>query len=216
MSTFTIVTEETPAPEVTQATEQIFIQGLPVLFKEKDSEPIEATYNYGYEYGNSHNIILPNDQQRVVNTRELTQVRPLTDAEMVVYLTEQLYEASKSAESYKKMYHSAADDLDTIATALSEEAESRGWCSEYNEFCNQVNATLKGGGYLQPFEQEYEVEVEIEATIRVPRTIYVMASSYDDAVSMVTDDPETYLDPSDTALEVVKADGWDEIEVNVN
>lgn len=216
MTTFTIITEETPAPEVTQATERIFIKGLPVLFEEQDAEPLQATYNYEYGYGNSHNIILFDGKERVARTSELTPARPLTDAEMVVYLTEQLYEASKSAESYKKMYHSASDDLDTIATALSEEAESRGWCGEYNDFCQQVNATLKGGGYLQPLEREFEVEVEIEATIRVPRTIYVMASSYDDAVSMVADDPEAYLDPSDTALEVAKADGWDDIEVNVN
>lgn len=217
MNTFTIITEEAPAPEVTQAKENVFIKGLPVMYKKLDLEPVEATYDYAFgSMAYSHVIVLSDGKSATVRTDEITPLRPLTDAEMVAYLTDELYEASLSADSYKKMYHSAVEDIDAISTALSEEAENRGWCSEYNDFCHQVNATLKGGGYLQPLEEEYEVEVEVEATVRVSRTVYVMAASQEDAVSMVSDDPECYLDPSEEANEAARSCGWDDIEVNVN
>jgi hypothetical protein len=218
MTTFTIITEESPNEEVvTQAEEKLFIAGLPIVYKMGAyQEPELATYNYQYNYGDRHNITLADGKETLARADEITPSRSLTDAEMILYLTEQLYEASLSADSYKKMYHNAVEDIDAISTALSEEAENRGWCSEYNDFCHQVNATLKGGGYLQPLEQEYEVEVEVEATIRVSRTVYVMAASQEDAVSMVSDDPECYLDPSEEASEAARSFGWDDIEVTVN
>lgn len=217
MTTFTIITEETPAPEVTQAVEKIFTKDMPVMYKTLDMEPVEATYGYAYgSMGYRHVLMLSDGKSVVATIDEITPMRSLTDAEMIAYLTDELYEASLSADSYKKMYHNAVEDIDAISSALSEEAENRGWCSEYNDFCQQVNATLKGGGYLQPLEQEYEVEIEIEATVKASRTVYVMASSYDDAVSMVADDPECYIDPSEEASEAARSCGWDDIEVNVN
>lgn len=193
MTTFTIVTEE---PEVTQATDKIFIHGLPVMYKMLDLEPVEAIYDYAYSgLRNSHLIRLVADGKEVVaRTDELTPSRSLTDAEMILYLTEQLYEASNSADSYQQAYRSSDDDIDRIANALSEEAESRGWCEEYSEFCDQVNAVLVTGTRLQPVEREFEIDVEIEATITVTRTVTVTARSQEDAETFVQEDPESFLD----------------------
>ena len=193
MTTFTIVTEE---PEVTQATDKIFIHGLPVMYKMLDLEPVEAIYDYAYSGPrNSHLIRLVSDGKEVVaRTDELTPSRSLTDAEMITYLTEQLYEASTSADSYKKMYCKADDDIQSIATALREEAENRGWCQEYSDFCDQVNSTLNTGIRLESLEQEFEVDIEIEATITAVRTVTVTARSLDDAQTFVQEDPESFLD----------------------
>lgn len=193
MTTFTIITEE---PQATQATEKIFIHGLPVMYKMLDLEPVEAIYDYPYRGLNDNHLIklVADGKEVVARTDELTPSRSLTDAEMIAYLTEQLYEASNSADSYKQMCRNSDDDFDRIATALCEEAESRGWCEEYSEFCDQVNSTLVTGVRLQPIEREFEIDIEIEATITVVRTVTVTARSQEDATTFVQDDPEAYFD----------------------
>lgn len=190
MNALAVVPEET----TTQTEEKIFIQGLPVMYK-RYGDPQEATYDYAYVSRPDRHVVTLSDGSLVdAYTSELTPVRPLTDAEMVVYLTEQLYEASQSADTYKKAYHSSDEDIERIAAALSEEAESRGWCEEYSEFCDQVNSVLVTGVRLQPLEREFEIDVEIEATISVVRTVTVTARSQEDAESYVNDDPEAYFD----------------------
>lgn len=214
MTTITIITEE---PQVTQATEKIFIRDLPVMYKMLDLEPVEAIYNHQYLGSiDRHYITIVSDGKEVIaRADELTPSRSLTDAEMIVYLTEQLYEASTSAESYKSAYQSSDDDIATIAYALREEAESRGWCQEYNEFCHQVNSTLRTGERLEALEEEYEVEVEVEATVTVRQYITVMARSQDHASELVLDDPESYFDPTGIALEGASATGWDNYDINL-
>lgn len=190
MNALSVVSEET----TTQAEEKIFIHGLPVMYK-RYGEPQEATYDYAYaNVPGRHVVTLSDGTLADAYTSELTPTRSLTDAEMILYLTEQLYEASTSADSYKKAYQSSDDDIDRIATALCEEAESRGWCEEYSEFCDQVNAVLVTGKRLQPIEREFEIDVEIEATISVIRTVTVTARSQEDAETFVQDDAESFFD----------------------
>ena len=213
MTTFTI-TEETPTEEVvTQAEEKLFIAGLPIVYKMGAYQSPElATYNYRYSYGDRHNIILADGKETVARLDEITPSRSLTDTEMIHYLTEELVTASDSADYWKKLFSKSQDDIQRISDALSTEAEERGWCSEYNDFCEEVNATLTSGTYLTPLEQEWVVEVEIEATVTTTRTLYIMARTYEDAQETVIADPDQFLS-GDEALEAAKA-GWDHVEVN--
>lgn len=215
MSTFTIITEETPAPEVTQAEEKLFVPGLPVMYKMGNYAPELATYNYQYSYGDRHNITLADGKETVARADEITPSCKLNDSEMIYYLTEELVKASESADYYKQLFSRSQDDIQTISDALLNEAENRGWCSEYNDFCEEVNSKLTGGTYLTPSEQEWEVEVEIEATVRTTRTLYVMASSLENAQETVSEDPDVFL-TGDEALDEVKSSGWDNVEVNIN
>lgn len=213
MSTFTIITEETPAPEVTQATEKLFIADLPIIYKPLDQDPTRATYNYPYTMRDRHAITLTDGKHITATGDEITPSRSLTDEEMIAYLNEQLYLANDEAQTYKKWHVDLRSDLDDITEALRQEAENRGWCSEYNDFCDEVNSKLKHA-HLTPLEQEYEVEVEITATVTTRATLSVMARSQDLAEEMVIDDPDAFFDPSDEALEEVKCNGFDNYDVS--
>lgn len=214
MTTFTVV-EETPTEEVvTQAEEKLFIAGLPIVYKMGAYQESElATYNYQYNYGDRHNITLADGKETLARADEITPSRSLTDSEMIHYLTEELVKASESADHYRKLYSQSQDDIQTISDALAEEAENRGWCSEYNQFCEEVNSKLRAGTYLTPLEQEYAVTVRIKAEVEIERTIYVTTTSQEDAEYLVQDDPESYFEPEEVALEHVKNHGFDNYDV---
>ena len=93
-----------------------------------------------------------------------------------------------------------ASDIEKIGIALQEEAESRGWCSEYDEFVEGLNGGLT---YDLPV-REREYEVEIEATYRM--TVTVTARSEDEA--METADDHAIVDHDD-------ANAWTLSEVDV-
>ena len=215
MNTFTVATEETPT---TQATEKLFIHGIPVTYKPLDGSPQQATYDEGfrYTYIDKHTITLVADGTSVVvNGSDITPNRSLTDVEMVAHLTEQMFEMGATIDRQVKTIATLHNDHDKISTALREEAENRGWCGEYNTFCEEVNSTLEMSE-LQPLEQEYEVEVEVKAEISTRYTVVVTASSLESAQSMVEDDPEMFFDPSDAALDAAKHNAWDDLEVSLS
>jgi hypothetical protein len=214
MNTFTAATEETPT---TQATEKLFIHGMPVTYTPLDGSPQQATYDEGFRsvYANKHTITLVADGTSVVvNGSDITPNRSLTDEEMVAYLTEQMFEMGATIDRQDGFIKTLHSDIDKISTALKEEAENRGWCGEYNTFCEEVNSTLEMSE-LQPLEQEYEVEVEVKAEISTRYTLMVTASSLENAQSMVEDDPEMFFDPADAALDAAKCEGWDDYEVSL-
>jgi hypothetical protein len=214
MNTFTAATEETPT---TQATEKLFIHGMPVTYTPLDGSPQQATYDEGFRsvYADKHTITLVADGTSVVvNGSDITPNRSLTDEEMVAYLTEQMFEMGATIDRQDGFIKTLHSDIDKISTALKEEAENRGWCGEYNTFCEEVNSTLEMSE-LQPLEQEYEVEVEVKAEISTRYTLMVTASSLENAQSMVEDDPEMFFDPTSAASDAVQNDGWDDYEVSL-
>jgi hypothetical protein len=215
MNTFTVVTD-TPQEEVTQAKEKLFIHGMPVTYTPLDDSPQQATYDEPFgSYGNRHNItLLADGASLIVNNSDITPDRSLTDEEMTAYLTEQMFEMGATIDRQYKTIMTLESDADKISTALAEEADNRGWCGEYNDFCERVNLTLERTA-LQPLEQEYEVEVEVKAEISTRYTLMVTASSLENAQSMVEDDPEMFFDPTSAASDAVRNDGWDDYEVSL-
>jgi hypothetical protein len=213
MNTFTVTTEETPAPEVTQAKERIFIHDLPVTYTAGLSAPIQALYQNAAAYGKRHYITLGDIKEIVVPDSEISPNRSLNDQEMIMYLTNELYEASKEADIYRERAVRIIADLEVIAEALRDEAESRGWCDDYNEFVSKVSDKTSEH-HLLPLEQEYEVEVEVRANVSTRVTLSVNARSYEDAQEMVMDDPEAFFDPTQQALEEAQMSGFDDYDVN--
>jgi hypothetical protein len=214
MNTFTIITEETPAPEVTQAKERIFIHDLPVTYTAGLSAPIQALYQNAAPYGKRHYITLGDIKELVVSDSEISPNRSLTDEEMIAYLNQELYAANEEAETYKKRTVRLLSDIGIIAEALRNEAENREWCDEYNQFCDKVNSKTEEH-HLLSLEQEYEVEVEVTATVITRATLSVMASSRDLAEEMVIDDPDSFFDPNEEALSEVKMNGFDDYDVTL-
>ena len=97
-----------------------------------------------------------------------------------------LWEMTKQKRDY-------SSDIDLIGSMLENEAESRNWCGEYDQFIDQFNGESKIA-YISPREREYDVTVDVTVTMTVPVTISVTASSGEDAESIVSDDASSYID----------------------
>lgn len=77
-------------------------------------------------------------------------------------------------------------DIELIGDMLREEAESRSWCEEYDSFIDHFNSKSKAA-YIEPRSNDYQVDVEMEYTIRVKGTVYTSARNEDEAVDNVRD-----------------------------
>lgn len=93
-------------------------------------------------------------------TRELEAIRSQRDA------------AVGRADTY-------ASDFDVVGTSLMEEAERRGWCSEYDEFVDTVNGKTQRLE-LPSREREVNIEWEETYTVTVRRTgTAMLTAGYD-------------------------------------
>ena len=203
--------------EVTQAKEKLFIHGMPVTYTPLGDSPQQATYDEGFRsvYANKHTITLVADGTSVVvNGSDITPDRSLTDEEMTAYLTEQMFEMGATVDRQDGFIKTLHSDIDKISTALKEEAENRGWCGEYNTFCEEVNSTLEMSE-LQPLEQEFQVTTRVKAEVEVDHITYVTATSQEQADSMVEDDPNCFFDPEEVALDHVKNHGFDSYDIEL-
>jgi len=109
-----------------------------------------------------------------------------------------LWEMTKQKRDY-------SSDIDLIGSMLEQEAESRNWCNEYDQFIDQFNGESKIA-YISPREKEYDVTVDVTVTMTVPVTISVTARNEQDAESIVGDEASSYIDDSLVNSEVREGD----------
>lgn len=91
----------------------------------------------------------------------------------------------------------AHEGFTAVSEAFAEEALSRGWCSEAEEFIDNVNAQIPSPFALTPMTREYCVNVTLEVTSYVTVSTTVTARNESDAASMVQDDFSAYFDNED-------------------
>ena len=92
-------------------------------------------------------------------------------------------QAIYTANKFKANYSS---DFELIGEMLQNEATERNWCEEYDTFVDAFNAKSKVA-YIEPRSNDYDVEVELELTIRVKTTVFTSARNADEAVDNVRD-----------------------------
>ncbi len=90
-----------------------------------------------------------------------------------------MYDANKAKANMQS-------DIDLIAEMLETEATDRNWCEEYDTFIDHFNNKSKIA-YIEPRSNDYEVEVELELTIRIKTSAYTSARNSDEAVDNVRD-----------------------------
>lgn len=100
-------------------------------------------------------------------------------------------------EVAKKTIMCAHEGFTAVSEAFAEEAISRGWCSEAEEFIENVNAQIPSPFALTPMTREYCVDVTLEVTSYVTVSTTVTARNESDAASMVQDDFSAYFDNED-------------------
>lgn len=115
------------------------------------------------------------------------------------YKTDQWY-AHHAAEQERLAAEQALTDaavkraVNEVFAKAREIADRAGYCSTYQEIESEIIADLPYE--IEASKREYEVEVEVETTIRWYETVTVEAASEDEACRMVEDDPDAHLDGS--------------------
>jgi hypothetical protein len=118
--------------------------------------------------------------------------------EVIAWLTEELYHACMDATNLRKMYQ---QDMAHWETVMRETKDKQGWCDEgTNKVIAQLNSGFSGWT-IEPYEQEFEVEVTLSAHVSTTASVMVLASSQEAANELVLDDPETYLQASQLLAE---------------
>ena len=76
--------------------------------------------------------------------------------------------------------------MNVIAKRINEEAESRGWCEQFDAIIDELNEDLDQYG-LQLEKREQEFEITITTYVTITETVNVTASDYDSACEAATD-----------------------------
>ena len=107
-------------------------------------------------------------------------------------------------EAWRSRYYHQADRIekyqigvDKLGEYAMEIADLNNYCNEYDEVVESVNQRLDSAGYglvqLPTRSKEFEVTVNIRAQVWTSTTVTVEARDEDTALSMVQDDPESYI-----------------------
>lgn len=99
-------------------------------------------------------------------------------------------------------------DIETIGNALIEEAEQRDFCSDYDNFIDELNEKLTID--LPVRKKTFQVTVEITRTISTSVTVEVECSHEEDVNDLINEDDSIWQDELPSSMEY-----WDEDDESV-
>ena len=135
--------------------------------------------------------------------------------EQVAVLTEELYQVGRSYVAASTYRDRLQHDIDLFTSTMRDVKETEGWCDDgSNRIIMQLNDEFQTH-FIEPFQQEFEVEYEINASVMVRGTVIVMASCQDAAEEFFKDDIDSYIDPDQLTKDEVNNLGWDSIDTDV-
>jgi hypothetical protein len=94
----------------------------------------------------------------------------------------------------KKLQLAHDSDIETINEALNKAAEDRDFCSEYEEWIEDLSGKLSHYSSLEGRNFDYEVTVEVTRVFKETVTVTVSASSAEDAEELVRDEAASFVD----------------------
>lgn len=133
--------------------------------------------------------------------------------EQVAVLTEELYQVSRSYVAASTHRDRLQHDIDVFTSTMRDVKDVEGWCDDgTNTIIMRLNDRFDVH-YIEPYQQEHEIEYEITASVMVRGTVMVTASSQDAAREFFDDDPDSFITPHEEAMDELRSLGWDNIEV---
>lgn len=158
----------------------------------------DDTTNLSFTEWEPADEIKPSEETGIISDLQ-AQVRRLTDE----------VEAQKAA--YNDMMRQRdgwRDDFHHQANSLLEEAERRGWCGEYEEFCDNVDQGLRFGE-MPRREKEYEVSWVATVIVQVPMTRTYTARDEESAEESAKEDYDATPESQDI-IDAIRAGNWEE------
>lgn len=100
-------------------------------------------------------------------------------------------------ETQRRVIMLAHEGFATISRRFAEEADSRGWCDDANDFVKGVNEDLSAPFSLEELYHDYEVTAVIAPALTACLTTVIRARSQDIAEDLMRDDLSSYFDEGD-------------------
>ena len=114
----------------------------------------------------------------------------------IAELTNALYEASVQADHWQKLAVNYRDDLGHFENVMRDQKTEQGWCDEgTNKVISELNAGFTRW-QIEPYEQDYEIEVSIDVRVSTSYTVTISATSEEAAYDYFNDSPDSYIDDS--------------------
>lgn len=126
---------------------------------------------------------IPNRVHHVLAERE----DALQVGELAVYYASEARIADAWMKRYDNIHSQANAAIAAIGERLMQEAESRNWCSEYDEIIADVNSALPGMFQLPVRERDYTVSWSETYTITVHRSATVTARDEENACDLASE-----------------------------
>jgi hypothetical protein len=117
-------------------------------------------------------------------------------------------------ERINTLYENEAHNSRVLSRNFLELKERHNWCDEANEVASGMNEEFRGNLMIE-CEQEFEIEMDVEATMRTTITAMVTASSREQAESMVMEDPSMYIEEYQVT-DALSWEGWTNIDYELS
>jgi len=135
--------------------------------------------------------------------------------EVIAALNNEALRLDRVEAENRKMRDDRDRALGVIGMRLIEEAENRGWCTEFDEIIDEVNAALPDGWELPERKREFTIEIEVTGTIRTTTSVTVEAKTEDEAREMIDDGEGEHYDSDDILTRAAKNVSFDDVEVEI-
>ena len=142
-----------------------------------------------------------------------SQVETVTKADYE-RLQQELDRANERVEELRVRAGKWERDFDRLANAVMNEAERRDWCSDFEDFEDRVDEELEIG-VMPRREREWDVEVNVEGTLRISTTVSVTASSQEAANEMVNENMDEYVNADELLTDKARHVSFEDIECEV-
>ena len=158
----------------------------------------DDTINLSFSQWEPADEVKPSEETGIISDLQ-AQVRRLTDeveAQKVAYT-----DMVRQRDGWR-------DDFHHQANCLLDEAEHRGWCNEYEEFCDRVDEGLRFGE-MPRREREYEVSWVATVIVQVPMTRTYTARDEESAEASAKEDYDATPE-SQEIIDAIRAGNWEE------
>lgn len=172
----------TPTTSTPIATDTI-VPKFPYYFRATPENKYEMNERINSKVQGDQWVEIPKRAQQVLNENE----GDLQVGQLVVFYTSEARAADAWMNRNDTIHRQANEAIGIIGERLLEEAEKRGWCSEFDEIIDEVNAKLPAPFQLPVRERDFNVSWTETYTITVQRSATVTARNEDQACDLASE-----------------------------
>lgn len=173
----------------------------------------DAYFSYFIVFDDGQMMWMQTRYLEIITTQPNDEYADMSLEEQVAILTEELHQVSRSYVASSTHRDRLQHDIDLFTSTMRDVKETEGWCDDgSNKIIMQLNDEFQTH-FIEPFQQEFEVEYEITAGVVVRGTVMITASSEDAAREFFDNEPESFITPEEEANDEVRSGGWENCEV---